>query len=61
VLVLFSLYKRKNHITKLALIFINFENAKDVIWWAFPITEILTAVVSLILLKFTKEIKEAFL
>ncbi|MBE5763513.1 MAG: MATE family efflux transporter [Clostridiales bacterium] len=47
-------------IVPIALIFINFENAKDVIWWAFPITEILTAVVSLILLKFTKEIKEAY-
>ena len=48
-------------IVPIALIFINFGNAKDVIWWAFPITEMLTAVVSLILLKFTKEIKEAFL
>jgi Na+-driven multidrug efflux pump len=47
-------------IVPVALIFINFGNAKDVIWWAFPITEILTAVVSLLLLKFTKEIKESF-
>ena len=33
-----------------ALIFINSDNAANLVWWSFPIAEALTAVISLIML-----------
>ena len=36
-----------------SLIFIFKDNAKDIVWWSFPITELLTAVISFLILKFS--------
>ena len=35
-----------------SLIFIFKDNAKDIVWWSFPIAELLTAVISFLILKF---------
>ena len=36
-----------------SLIFIFKDNAKDIVWWSFPIAELLTAVISFLILKFS--------
>ncbi|MBQ7277195.1 MAG: MATE family efflux transporter [Bacilli bacterium] len=36
-----------------SLIFIFTDNAKDIVWWSFPIAELLTAVISFFVLKFS--------
>ena len=36
-----------------SLIFIFKDNAKDIVWWSFPIVELLTAIISFLILKFS--------
>lgn len=38
-----------------SFIFIYNSNAKNIVWWAFPITEVLTAIISIIIFKLTRE------
>ena len=39
-----------------SLIFVRQSNVVNLVWWAFPIAEALTAVLSILILKFTEKI-----